>query len=224
MAEWRHTFLWPTGRLGVCSQAAFRMHCFDRHTSQLACVFQPLLFLFVGHFSYLEVGKEGWAYPLQNIPLRASLRILLFWCWCFTLLNASILEQMIRKASRERAPFLAESLGIACLNSPFLDVCTGQATLSRCCRGLSAQQHDSQARQIAGRWMVRNLSVSENPSQSFRAAEQDQKCCSFPMGSNSPGADGSFSSPLGREWETGGQEPCWRPLPKVCRGAGFTGL
>ena len=85
------------------------------------------------------------------------------------MMNASILEQVVRKASRERAPFVAETLRIACLNSAFPDVCASRAVFSQCCRGLSAQQHNSLANQTAGRWVVRNLSISENPPRPFQA-------------------------------------------------------
>lgn len=96
----------------------------------------------------MEVGKEGWAYPLQNTPLSASLRILLFWSVCFTLIyNTSILEQMVSKAIRERALFLAETLRLVC--GTLLSL---RSVLARLCshKWLGAQQLYLPAKQIAG--------------------------------------------------------------------------
>lgn len=136
------------------------MCCFDRQTSRLASVFQPLLFL-----SILGSGVN------EPIPCRIYLSVHPFiFCFsrvCFTwMLNTCTLEEMIRKTNRERATFLAETLRIACLNSPFANV---RVVLWRCRTGLSAQQQDCQANQVAGPRMAWDLPVSGNPPRSCQA-------------------------------------------------------
>lgn len=133
---------------------------------------------------------------------------------------------MVRKISRGRATVLAETLR-TCLDL-FSHVWAGQAMLSQCYRGFSAQQHNSLGNQTAAHCMVRNLffrgnlpwslqTLSGEPTSKTRSASHFLQALVLlaPMGA---------AHPFGKEWETGGQEPCWRPLPKVCKGAGFVGL
>lgn len=139
------------------------------------------------------------------------------------------MEQMIRKARRKKStslePFSCWHPKVACLNASFPEACVSWASLPWCCGG-SAQC--PAARFPA--WLLAfercktfpSVKILCSPCKPCRATEQDQKCCcSFPTGSHSHSTDGSCSAPQEREWEAGGQEPCWRPPPGAAEELGL---